>query len=122
MLIFHCAGCEKRRRRRTLVAVAPDAGPSSDVVSAEACVDEVVIGASDALASDVGQTLCSVRWLCDVSSFFDPSCAPDAVASVDPPSDASGERKSSLDAYWSASDAGVRASNGAMLSFRCDFV
>jgi hypothetical protein len=68
-------------------------------------VDKVVIGASVAMASDASQTLCSVRWLCDVSSLFEPSCAPDAVASVDPPSDASDERKSSLDAYWSASDA-----------------
>jgi hypothetical protein len=90
---------------RTLVAVASDASPTFDVVSAEARVDEVVISASNALASDAGQTLCIVRWLRDDSSFFKPSCAPDAVASVDPPSDASGERKSSLDAYWSSSDA-----------------
>jgi hypothetical protein len=49
-----------------------------------------------------------VQWLRDVSSSFEPSCAPDAVASVDPSSDASGERKSSLVAYWSASDVGRR--------------
>jgi hypothetical protein len=77
-----------RNTRWTLVAVASDAGLASDVVSAEARADEVVIGASDAMASDAGQTLCSVRWLHDISSFFEPSCAPDAVASVDPPSDA----------------------------------
>jgi hypothetical protein len=88
-----------RNTRRTLVAAATDAGPASDVVSAEARTDEVVIGASEAMASNAGQTLCSVRWLRDVSSFFEPSCAPDAVASVDPPSDMSRERKSSLDAY-----------------------
>jgi hypothetical protein len=46
-----------------------------------------------------------VRWLHDISSFFEPSCAPDAVASIDPPSDVFGERKSSLVTYWSASDA-----------------
>jgi hypothetical protein len=34
-----------------------------------------------------------VWWLRDVRSFFEPSCAPDAVAYVDPPSDASGEQK-----------------------------
>jgi hypothetical protein len=75
------------------------------VFTAEACVDEVVIDASDAMASDAGQTLCSVWWLCVVSSLFEPSCAPDIVASVDPSSDASDEQKSSLDAYWSALDA-----------------
>jgi hypothetical protein len=77
-------------------------------------VDEVVIGASDAMASDASQILCSVRWLRDVSSFFKPSCAPVTVASVDPPSDASGVQKASLDAYWSASDARHR-----MLSAGC---
>jgi hypothetical protein len=46
-----------------------------------------------------------VRWLRDASSFFKPSCAPDAAASVDPPSDVFDEQKSSLVAYWSASDA-----------------
>jgi hypothetical protein len=40
-----------------------------------------------------------IRWLRDVSSFFESSCALDAVASVDPSSDASDERKSSLVAY-----------------------
>jgi hypothetical protein len=45
-----------------------------------------------------------VRWLHDVSSFFESSCALDVVASVDPSSDASGEQKSSQVAYWSASD------------------
>jgi hypothetical protein len=88
-----------RNTRRTLVAAASDAGPASDIVSAEARVDEVVITASDTLASDASQTLCSIRWLCDVSNFFEPLCASNAVASVDPPSDASSERKSSLDAY-----------------------
>jgi hypothetical protein len=102
-----------RNTHQTLVAVVSDAGPASNIVSAEARVDEVVISASGALASDVGQTLCSVRWLCDVSNFFEPSCAPDAVASVDPPSDASSERKSSLDAYWSASDAECWASDAS---------
>jgi hypothetical protein len=91
--------------RRTLVAAASDAGLASDVVLAEARVDEVVIGASDALASDAGQTLCIVQRLRDVSNFFESSCVVDVVASVDPPSDASGERKLSLDAYWSASGA-----------------
>jgi hypothetical protein len=82
-----------RNTRRTLVAAATDAAPMPDVASAEARADEVVISASDAMASNAGQTLCSVRWLCDVNSFFEPSCAPDAVASVDPPSNVS------LDAY-----------------------
>jgi hypothetical protein len=90
---------------RTLVAVVSDVGPAFDIVSAEARVDEGVIDVSDALASDAGQTLCIVRWLHDDNDFFKPLCAPDAVASVDPPSDTSRERKSSLDAYWSASDA-----------------
>jgi hypothetical protein len=81
---------------------------ASGVFTAKARADEVVIGASDAMASDTGQTLCSVRWLCDVSNLFEPY-APNAVASIDPPSDASDERKSSLDAYWSASDAWRRA-------------
>jgi hypothetical protein len=62
-------------------------------------------GASDAMASDAGQTLCSVQWLHDISSFFESSCAPDVVASIDPPSDAFDVWKLSLDAYWSASDA-----------------
>jgi hypothetical protein len=84
--------------RRTLTS-------ASGVFTAKARADEVVIGVSDAMASDAGQTLCSVRWLCDVSSLFEPSYAPDIVASVDPPSNTSDERKSSLDAYWSASDA-----------------
>jgi hypothetical protein len=35
-------------------------------------------------------------------------------------SDASVVRKTSLDAYWSASDAGVRASDGAVLCVRCE--
>jgi hypothetical protein len=43
-----------------LVAVASDAGPVSDVVSVEARADVVVIGASDAIASDAGQTLCII--------------------------------------------------------------
>jgi hypothetical protein len=42
---------------RTLVAVASNAGPTSDVVSIEARANEVVIDASDAMASDAGQTL-----------------------------------------------------------------
>jgi hypothetical protein len=92
-----------RITRQTPVVTASDIGLASNVVSVEACVDKVVIGASDA-----SQTLYSVRRLCDISSSFEPSCAPDAVASVDPSSDVSGERKSSLDAYWSASDAGRR--------------
>jgi hypothetical protein len=69
-------------------------------------VDEVVIG-----ASDTGQTLCIIQWFCVVSSLFEPSCALDAVVSVDPPSDASDERKSSLDASWSALDAECWASD-----------
>jgi hypothetical protein len=77
---------------------------TSSVFTAEARADEVVVGASDAMASDASQTLCSVRWLCDISDFFEPSHAPNAVASIDPPLDASGEQKSSMDAYWSASD------------------
>jgi hypothetical protein len=97
--------CFSRNTRRTLVAAASNAGPASDVVSVEARVDVVVIGASDAITSDAGQTLCNIQWLHDVSNFFEPSCAPDTVASIDPPSDASGERKSSLDPYWTASDA-----------------
>jgi hypothetical protein len=40
--------------RRTPIAAASDTGPASDVVSAEARADEVVIGASDAMASDAG--------------------------------------------------------------------
>jgi hypothetical protein len=78
---------------------------ASGVFTAEARADEVVLDASDAMASDAGKTLCSVRWLCDVINLFEPSCAPDAVASVDPPSDTSDERKLSMDAYWSASNA-----------------
>jgi hypothetical protein len=94
------------RQRRTLTS-------ASGVFTAEARANKVVIGASDAMASDAGQTLCSVWWLCDVSSLFEPSCASNAVASVDPPSDAFGERKSSLVAYWSASDAECWASDAS---------
>jgi hypothetical protein len=72
---------------------------ASGVFTAEARTDKVVIGASDAMTSDAVQTLYSVRWLCVVSSLFEPSCAPDAVASVDPPLDVPYERNSSLDAY-----------------------
>jgi hypothetical protein len=80
---------------RTLVLRASDAGR----VSGEYIVLPVLLH----------RTLkwyCScVRWLHDISSFFKSSCAPDTVAFVFPPSDVSGERKSSLVAYWSASDA-----------------
>jgi hypothetical protein len=47
--------------------------------TAEAREDEVVIGASDAMALDAGQILCIIQWLCVISSLFEPSCAPDAV-------------------------------------------
>jgi hypothetical protein len=90
---------------RTLPRAAPDAGASVRCLLSWRCYVARCTGASEGFALDAGHALFSIRCHNDISSFLEPSCAPNAVASIDPLSDVSSERKSSLDAYWSASDA-----------------
>jgi hypothetical protein len=94
-------GCTGRwlREHQTLVLRASDVGYVSGEYAVLQSRWNQALDAPVLLHRTLKWYCSCVRWLHDVSSFFEPSCASDVVASVDPPSDASGERKSSLVAY-----------------------